>query len=149
MNNLNSIIIEGNMACDPQFHITPKGTPVCEFSLVSNRYFNNNDGLEREVSFFKVETWGKLAEACNKKGKKGSGVRVVGRLKQDRWQGEDGKPRARIFIVAEHVEFRPELSNETLQISEENAGQYDGQEVLSDDDMACESGVTNGVGETE
>jgi single-strand DNA-binding protein len=34
---------------------------------------------------------------------------VVGRLKQDRWIGADGKARSKITIVAEHVEFRPEF----------------------------------------
>ena len=105
MNNLNSILIEGNMVRNPQYR-THKGTPVCTFCIATNRYFRLEGGLEREVSFFDVETWSKLAERCNSAGKKGRGVRVVGRLRQDRWQGEDGKPKARITIVAEHVEFR-------------------------------------------
>ena len=113
MNNLNSILIEGNMVRDPQVRATPKGTPVCTFSLASNRYFKQDSGMEKEVSFFEVETWAKLAEACGSKGKKGRGVRVVGRLKQARWAGDDGKQRSRITIVAEHVEFRPEFKKES------------------------------------
>jgi len=109
MNNLNSILIEGNIVREPQYRTTPKGTPVCTFSLASNRYFKQDSGFEKEVSFFDVETWAKLADQCNNQGKKGRGVRVVGRLKQDRWTGNDGKPRSRISIVAEHVEFRPEF----------------------------------------
>jgi len=34
-------------------------------------------------------------------------VRVVGRLKQDRWKNGEGQPRSKVKIVAEHVEFRP------------------------------------------
>jgi single-strand DNA-binding protein len=112
MNNLNSILIEGNMVREPQYRTTPKGTPVCTFSLASNRFFRQESGYEKEVSFFDVETWSKLADTCNNQGKKGRGVRVVGRLKQDRWTGTDGKPRSRIAIVAEHVEFRPEFKKE-------------------------------------
>jgi single-strand DNA-binding protein len=107
MNNLNSILIEGTLVKDPQFRHTPKGTSVCTFALESNRFFKQDQGLEKEVSFFEVETWAKLAESCYKLGEKGRGVRVVGRLKQDRWTGTDGKPQSRISIVAEHVEFRP------------------------------------------
>jgi single-strand DNA-binding protein len=136
MNNLNSIIMEGNIVRDPQYRITPKGTPVCTFSLASSRYFNNDNGYEKEVSFFDVETWGKLAEACNNKGKKGRGVRIVGRLRQDRWQGADGKPRARISIVAEHVEFRPEFRKGMRQKTEENDEQYVEQEFLPDDEIS-------------
>jgi single-strand DNA-binding protein len=117
MNNLNSILIEGNLVRDPLYRSTPKGTPVCTFSLASNRFFRQDSGLEKEVSFFDVETWAKLADACNNLGKKGRGVRVVGRLKQDRWTGSDGKPRSRVSIVAEHVEFRPEFRKETVEPS--------------------------------
>jgi len=114
MNNLNSILIEGNLVRDPELRTTPKGTSVCTFSLASNRFFKQDAGLEKEVSFFQVETWAKLAEACCNKGRKGRGVRVVGRLKQDRWTGNDGKPHSRVAIVAEHVEFRPEFRKEAV-----------------------------------
>jgi single-strand DNA-binding protein len=33
----------------------------------------------------------------------------VGRLKQDRWTGTDGKNHAKVAIVAEHVEYRPDF----------------------------------------
>ncbi|MDR0561921.1 MAG: single-stranded DNA-binding protein [Spirochaetaceae bacterium] len=111
-NNLNSILIEGNLVRDPLLRSTPKGTQVCTFSLASNRFFKQDTGLEREVSFFDVETWSKLAENCYHLGHKGRGVRIVGRLKQDRWTGSDGKQHSRVTIVAEHVEFRPEFKKE-------------------------------------
>jgi single-strand DNA-binding protein len=80
--------------------------------LASNRFYKQETGYEKEVSFFDVETWSRLADACYAKGKKGRGIRVVGRLKQDRWNGPDGKPHSRITIVAEHVEFRPEFKKD-------------------------------------
>lgn len=112
MNNLNSILIEGNLVREPLFRSTPKGTPLCTFSLASNRFFKQDMQLEKEVSYFEVETWSRLAENCYNLGHKGRGVRVVGRLKQDRWTGNDGKQRSKITIVAEHVEFRPEFKKE-------------------------------------
>ena len=112
MNNLNSILIEGNLVRDPLLRSTPKGTQICTMSLASNRYYKQDSGFEKEVSFFEVESWARLAEACYNKGRKGRGVRVVGRLKQDRWNGADGKSHSRITIVAEHVEFRPEFKKD-------------------------------------
>jgi single-strand DNA-binding protein len=111
MSNLNSILIEGNLVREPLFRSTPKGTSVCTFNLASNRFFKQDTGLEKEVSFFEIETWARLAEICYNLGKKGRGVRVIGRLKQDRWNGSDGKPHSKISIVAEHVEFRPEFKS--------------------------------------
>ena len=118
MNNLNSILIEGNLVRDPLYRTTPKGTPLCTFSLASNRYYKHDSQLEKEVSFFSVETWAKLAESCYNQGHKGRGVRVVGRLKQDRWTGSDGKPHSKITIVAEHVEFRPDFKKDIDKMAE-------------------------------
>jgi single-strand DNA-binding protein len=112
MNNLNSILIEGNLVRDPLFRSTAKGTPLCTFTLASNRFYKQDSGLEKEVGFFDVEAWSRLAENCYNLGHKGRGVRVVGRLKQERWNGADGKPRSKVTIVAEHVEFRPEFKKE-------------------------------------
>ncbi|MDR0323073.1 MAG: single-stranded DNA-binding protein [Treponema sp.] len=120
MNNLNSILIEGNLVRDPMLRSTPKGTQVCMMSLASNRYYKQDTGFEKEVSFFDVETWARLAEACYAKGKKGRGVRVVGRLKQDRWTGTDGKTHSKVAIVAEHVEFRPEFKKDSKSAAQEN-----------------------------
>ncbi len=107
LNNLNSIIIEGNLVRDPLLKTIPNGHQVCSFALASNRFYKQNDETEKEVSFFEVETWSRLAEICGQTLKKGRGVRVVGRLKQDRWEDATGKSQSRLKIVAEHVEFKP------------------------------------------
>ncbi|MBN1685898.1 MAG: single-stranded DNA-binding protein [Spirochaetales bacterium] len=107
MNSLNSILIEGNLTRDPELKSTPKGTPVCSFSVASNRFYKQDEEYQKEVSFFDVEAWAKLAESCAEYLEKGRGVRVVGRLKQDRWQDQEGNPRSKVKIVAEHVEFKP------------------------------------------
>jgi single-strand DNA-binding protein len=118
MNNLNSVLIEGNMVKDPMIRSTPKGTQVCNFSIASNRYYRQDSNLEQETGFFDIEAWGKLAEACISKGHKGRGVRVVGRLKQGRWTGDDGKYHSRVSIVAEHVEYRTDYKKAGASASE-------------------------------
>ena len=92
---------------------TPRGTQVCTFSIASNRYYRQDDEYEQETSFFEVETWAKLAEACGKNCLKGRGIRVVGRLKQDRWTSPEGKNFSKVKVVAEHVEFKPQFKNKT------------------------------------
>jgi single-strand DNA-binding protein len=130
VSNLNSILIEGNLVRDPEFRATAKGTPVCAFSIASNRYFKQDSDFEKEVSFFDVETWAKLAESCNSLGKKGRGVRVVGRLKQERWNGSDGKAHSRVVIVAEHVEFRPEIKkDQAMEQDGPNVGELRNDEL--------------------
>jgi len=138
MNNLNSILIEGNIVREPQYRTTPKGTPLCTFSLASNRFFRQNEGYEKEVSFFDVETWAKLADVCNNHGKKGRGVRVVGRLKQDRWTGNDGKQHSRVAIVAEHVEFRPDKNSSAPE--QEQQDQAEDGALVSEEAEPVEAG---------
>ena len=100
MNNIKSILIEGNLVRDPELAYTTKGTAVCKFSVACNRFFNQEEEMQKEVSYFYVSTWTRLAEVCGEYLKKGRGVRVVGRLRQDRWTDQEGKPRSRIEIVA-------------------------------------------------
>lgn len=111
-NNLNSVIMEGNLTKDPSLSLTPKGSSVCTFSVASNRYYKTDDELVSEVSYFDVEAWAKLGEICSENLRKGRGVRVVGRLKQDRWKDPNGTAHSRAKIVAEHVEFQPSRKKE-------------------------------------
>lgn len=64
MNNLNSVLIEGNLTRDPELKYTPKGSAVCSFVLASNRYFKQDGEMQKEVAFFDVATWSRLAEVC-------------------------------------------------------------------------------------
>lgn len=108
MNHLNSILVEGNLVRDPNVRSTPSGNQVCDFTLATNRSYKVADQkYENEVSYFDIEAWARLGTACAQNLKKGRGVRVVGRLKQDRWTDTEGKAHARVKIVAEHIEFKP------------------------------------------
>jgi single-strand DNA-binding protein len=71
------------------------------------------------VSFFDIEGWGKIAESVNNQGRKGRGVRVVGRLRQDRWESKEGKAMARVVIVADHIEYRAEVKKDNTATEEE------------------------------
>jgi single-strand DNA-binding protein len=130
MNNLNSILLEGNLVKDPEIKTTASGTPVCDFSVASNRWFKQGEQLEQEVSFFDVEAWSKLAETCGDTLKKGRGVRVVGRLKQDRWNDQEGKPHNRVKIVAEHVEFKPQMKDDKGKAVGGKIGKEEPEEVF-------------------
>lgn len=133
MNSLNSILVEGNVVRDPTIRETPRGSIVCNFSIASNRYYKQDDEFEQETSFFEVESWAKLAEACSKNLGKGRGVRVVGRLKQDRWTGTDGKNYSKIKVVAEHIEFKPQFKNKSADDGATSSEENEGDPLLIDE----------------
>lgn len=108
MNALNQIIIEGNVVRQPEKREVKNGLKVCTIPLAVNRRYKTSSGqFTEEVSFFDITAFGNLAESCEKWCPKGRGIRVVGRLKQDSWTGEDGKHKSKVHVIAEHIEFKP------------------------------------------
>jgi len=62
-----------------------------------------------------------MAEVCEKKAKKGRGVRVVGRLKQDVWKDADGKQQSKVYVVAEHIEYKPVFQKDSAESEKKEA----------------------------
>ena len=56
MNQLNSVILEGNLTKDPDPSYTPKGTAVCRFTMASNRYYKQEGERQEEVGFYEIES---------------------------------------------------------------------------------------------
>ena len=115
MNNLNTVLIEGNLTRDPQMSNSSSESSVCRMSLANNRYFSlkkdGKDEWKQETSYFTIFVFGPVADACAIHLKKGRGIRVVGRLRQYRYS-DNGMPRERIYIMAEHIEFQPDRKDE-------------------------------------
>ena len=78
------IIVVGNLGGDPEMRYMPDGTAVTNFSLATNRKWTDGQGNpQEEVTWFRVSTWGRIAENCNQYLAKGSKVLVEGRIKPD------------------------------------------------------------------
>jgi single-strand DNA-binding protein len=80
---------------------------MVKFAIAVNRFFRDAkaEAME-EVMFITVQVWGAFAKSCLAYLQKGRGVRVVRRLRQERWTDKDGGNCERIIVVAEHVEFK-------------------------------------------
>jgi single-strand DNA-binding protein len=109
--SLNSVNIMGNLTRDPELKSMPSGKNVCRISIANNRVYTKNGERVTDVSYFDVDVWGVVADNCVKYLKKGSGIIVEGRLKQDRWE-KDGKAQSRVTITANNVHFMPRKSGE-------------------------------------
>ena len=108
-----NIVIVGNLGGDPEMRYMPDGKPVTNFSVATNRKWNNANGEpQEETTWFRVAAWGNQAEACNEYLKKGRQVLVEGRLKPDANTGgptvyrkSDGMAGASFEITANAVRF--------------------------------------------
>ncbi|MBN2147082.1 MAG: single-stranded DNA-binding protein [Anaerolineales bacterium] len=124
-----TIIIVGNLGRDPEMRYTPSGQAVTNFSLATNRQYTGSDGQAvKETIWFRISTWGRLAETCSQYLRKGSKVLVEGRLVPDAstggprvYQRQDGTTGSSFEVNASTVRF---LSTR----GEEDAGAYNGGE---------------------
>ena len=138
MNNINCLVVEGNVVRQPEFKTTPHGYPICKIPIAVNHFYKKaaSGGYEKEVSFFEVETFGKLAEVCAKYSQKGRGMSVVGRLRQNRWKTEEGKHASRVTIIAEKIEFKQRFAK-----SESN----ENDAKAAESESAAEEAVANAL----
>ncbi len=102
---INNVVVSGNLTRDVELKELSSGRKVCAMGIANNRTYVSNGQKTEEVSFFDVEVWGVIAENCAKYLSKGSPVVVVGRIKQERWETEQGDKRSRIKVVAATVQF--------------------------------------------
>ena len=108
-----TIIIVGNLGRDPEMRYLPNGSAVTTFSIASSRQYTNSEGQSvKETTWFRITTWGKLAETCNQYLKKGKQVLVEGRISPDAttggpriWTRQDGTPGASYEVTAQTVRF--------------------------------------------
>ncbi|MBQ8012938.1 MAG: single-stranded DNA-binding protein [Treponema sp.] len=114
MNQMNQIVLEGNVVRDSLVKETPRGTRVCIVPIATNhRYRDSRGETQNDVAFFDVEAWGEnFSSRIAQLAKKGRGLRVIGRLKQDRWKTQEGKNSSKVYIIAEHIDFQFPKNNE-------------------------------------
>lgn len=130
MNQMNQLIIEGNVVREPEKKTTLNGTSICMISIACDMAYKNREGkVEKEVSFFDVDAFGALADKFEKNCVKGREMRIIGRLKQYKWKDETGKTHSRIGIVAEHAEWKPLVKKEEKKEPEKKKDNSVGMEM--------------------
>ena len=107
MPNLNKVMLMGHLTRDPELRVTPKGTPICQFSIAINRDWKTESGEKQsEVTYVDLEAWGKTGEAIAKYLTKGRPVFVEGRLKLEQWEDKETKQkRSRMKVIVETFQF--------------------------------------------
>ena len=119
---INSVVLGGNLTRDVELRDVSGGRKVCTLTIAANRTYASQSGERNtETSFIDVDVWGAPAENCARYLKKGSPVAVYGRLKQERWDTEDGQKRNRIKIVATNVQFLPSARKEDVSFQSKSA----------------------------
>lgn len=100
--SLANISIVGNLVRPPDQVSFESGRVKTTFVVAVNR--------DKDVAdFYRVETWGKLAELAGKYLLKGNQVTVSGRLSLDNWTDKQGVKRTTPVVKAEQLSFPPRI----------------------------------------
>lgn len=103
--DINRINIIGRLTRDAELRYAPSGTAVANFDIACNKTFSQSGEKKEQVSYFPCLAWGKAGELITEYCKKGHRIAVEGRLRQRRWDDQDGKKRTKIEIVVEGFQF--------------------------------------------
>lgn len=91
----------GNLTSDPEVKTSNSGRTVAKFSIAHTpRRLDRqtNTWVDGETSYIDVELWGRAGEGAAQTLKKGERAIIVGELRQDRWEAQDGTTRARVVL---------------------------------------------------
>ena len=107
MNNLNRVIINGNLTTDCKLERGKSGTAYGGFCIAVNSSEKKDGEWVDSVSYFEVKAFGKLFESQHPYLNKGANVTVEGKLKQENWQTKEGEKRHKIVIQSETLYLGP------------------------------------------
>ena len=111
MSDLNEVIVSGRLTRDSELRHTPNGTAVTDVIVASNRIWSKDSERQEETTFVDVTIWGRQAESLQEYLVKGRHIMVVGRLKLNKWETEQGDKRSKLTMVAEKINLTPGSGN--------------------------------------
>lgn len=106
--SLSNISIVGNLVRPPEQMCFSSGNIKTTLVVAVNGK-QKTGKPQPNADFYRVETWGKLAELSGKYLAKGNQVAVSGRLVMDYWTDRHGKERVTPIVEASQVSFPPKL----------------------------------------
>lgn len=107
MGTMNNLLIEGYAVKDAAIHTSNTSNhQFAVFSIANNHYYKDDKGIKhQDTLFLDVIAAGRLMKPCEEYVKKGTSIRVVGRLKEYSWVNESGQKRSKFEVIAVHIDF--------------------------------------------
>lgn len=112
MTNINNVVIEGRLVKDAAEGYKRSGEVAYgSFSIAVSRSRKDKDTgkWDDEVSFVECKGFGKRYDYAVPRMTKGTTVRLIGRLVQDRWVSKDGQNKSKLIVEASEffVDYKP------------------------------------------
>jgi single-strand DNA-binding protein len=121
---LNKVILIGRLGADPEVRYMPSGDAITTIRLATSRNWKDRNTGERkeETEWHRVVFFAGLAKIAGEYLKKGSQAYVEGRIRTQKWQGQDGQDRYTTEIVADEMRMLDSRSGGTANYSGGNDG---------------------------
>jgi single-strand DNA-binding protein len=102
--SLNKAMLIGNVGQDPEIRTIPSGARVAQFSVATNRRWNDKNGQQQEkTEWHRIVAWEKLVEVIERFVKKGDRIYVEGEIEYRQYQDKDGVTKYTTEIRAREV----------------------------------------------
>jgi len=122
MASYNKVILMGNLVADPEVKTLPSGTLTARFRVAVNDRYRGADGeLKEDSLFIDVDVYGRNAEVAKEYLEKGRPVFVEGKLRQSRWETEDGQKRSAIRVFCRRFIMIPKAGGPAPEADEPDA----------------------------
>ena len=136
---LSKVIGVFRIASEIEVKYLPNGNAVAKVNLVNSSKYKTQSGEQKEdVCFINGTVFGKQAEVLNKYCRKGSKIYVVGQLKQDTWQDQQGNKRSAHNIKIDSFEFLDSKQQEGYQQRAKPEVKVCSNPLPDDDDISQE-----------
>ena len=126
---LNKVTLIGNLGADPEVRYMPSGDAITNIRLATTRRWKDRQTGERkeETEWHRVVFFAGLAKIAGEYLKKGSQVYVEGRIRTQKWQGQDGQDRYTTEIVADEMHMLGSRSGGTASFGDDQSAGYSAQ----------------------
>ena len=135
---VNKVILQGRLTKEPEMRYTTTGTAVVKATLAVDRSYVKQ-GEERKADFIRVTAFGRTAEFFGKYFNKGSMALIVGRIRTDSYDGDDGKKVYTTDVIIDEVSFCEKKSESstvnTTSTADPLEAAADYLETVNDDDL--------------
>lgn len=108
---MNKVILMGRLTRDPEIRYTQSATPmaVTRYSLAVNRSFKREG--EPDADFINIVAFGKRGEFASKYFKKGQMVGVVGQIRVNSYEDQNGQRKWSTDVIVDEQHFAESRSS--------------------------------------
>jgi single-strand DNA-binding protein len=142
---MNRVQLIGHLGVKPELRVTGTGRPVTNFTLATNYYFTDKNGVKQQkTEWHRIVAWDRTAEVCAEFLDKGRQVFIEGNLRTRQWE-KDGTKHYTTEIYANQVNFlggqpkageqkqqkksNPETTTNNQEYPEDMGGQINDEDV--------------------